>query len=191
MIDSLRTKLNRTTFSIDENTKKLIFEPYLTVAPYHVVSAENLSVDILDTNANFCPQFLPNEKLGATIIGTDVLWNRFTGVKQLVLKLESQELQDFRKDVVAQYIKSGFALDAEKEILLEQVYNPKIYLCYDISNSNFRNRWWTNQVLNDFNEKWVNTFIMLENPKCVELLTPALYNPNVEIQSDYERVRPI
>ena len=125
----------------DEETK-FIFEPYLRSAPYDAVRPDQLFVSIaLAVGALEGITIEPDRVYSAFITGAEIWWDSYSDIKDLIITLESEELN----------IRHFEALARSNALSVYPEYKPHITLAFDIPNSNSRNRWWTNQIIQDFN----------------------------------------
>jgi hypothetical protein len=124
---------------------KFIFEPYLDQAPYTTVWPEDLRVSIAYSVNPMINLIVQPEAIYSGFIDRAELWyDTYMNTKSLIIKLESPDLVARHKEVMAQ--------TGAKSVYPEFI--PHMTLAYSVPPTTRRNRWFTNQVINDFATKY-------------------------------------
>ena len=111
---------------------RFIFEPYLSQAPYTPVRADQLFVSVaLALSPLEGIRVDPDRVYSAFIKGAEIWWDSFSNIKDLIVTLESDDLE----------IRHNEALVSSNANSVYLQYTPNIALAFDIPNSTPRNRW--------------------------------------------------
>ena len=127
-----------------EQETRFLFTPYLVSCPYRAVRPEEMYASILFADRSLAGiPTRPEQVYSAFIKGAQIWWDPVAGIKDLIILLDSPELEARRNEV----------LEASGSKSANAEYSPHIALAFDIPNSTIRNRWWVNQVIQDFSTK--------------------------------------
>lgn len=135
-----------------EQETRFLFQPYLVSCPFRSIRADELYASILFADKSLVDVPLrPDQTYSAFIKGAEIWWDSYVGIKDLVIMLDSPELEARRKEV----LELSGARSAYPD------YLPHIAIAFDIPNSTPKNRWWVNQVLQEFSTKHKGKLIRL------------------------------
>lgn len=127
-----------------EQEVEFIFKPYLVSSPFRALRPEELHTSIVFADRSLTDVPLrPEQTYSAFIKGAEIWWDTYTGIKDLIIMLDAPELEARNQEV----LKTSGARSAYP------TYTPHIALAFDIPNSTPKNRWWINQILQDFATK--------------------------------------
>jgi len=131
---------------------KFIFEPYLSSCPFTSVLPENLFTSVALTRTPiFGVELDPNRVYSAFIKGAEIWLDSYSEIKDMIITLESPELELRHKQI----------LEQSQTQSVYPNYVPHLALAFDVPNFSSRNRWWFNQVIEDFTTKYVGRLIRL------------------------------
>lgn len=134
---------------MDEEVKMLL-EPYLRQCPFNAERPENVHATIAYTETSIQASLIdPSKVYTATITGAQSWFDRYMGIKDFVITLESPDLIARHNELI----------EASGTKSVYDDYVPHIVLAYDIPNSTPRNRWWINDVIEQFNTRYKGTVI--------------------------------
>lgn len=145
-------KNNHVSVSLLDSEVKFIFDPYLRSAPFRAVRPENLYATIAYADGSIPETLLrPDDTYTATIKGAQIWWDSYLGIKDLVVLLDSPDLEKRHTEIL-----HGTGIGSVYE-----AYVPHITLAYDIPNATSRYRWWINNILEVFDTKLKGTVLRL------------------------------
>lgn len=166
---------NSLSVSPKDTETRFIFAPYLRQSPYTSVPPEQLSVNIALARGSLDASSInPDRVYSAFIKGAEIWWDSYSDIKDLIITLESEELEQRNAEV----------LNRAGVNSVYPIYTPHMVLAFDIPNSTSRNRWWTNQVIEDFNTKHKGKLIRLTNEELNSTSGVVPTNPNDQLIID-------
>lgn len=135
---------------LQDEEVRLLFKPYLSQSPFRSVEPEDLTTTILCAEGSVSENLLRPEAIyTATVVGAQTWWDSYLGVKDIVILLDSPDLLKRHAQ-----IKDQSGLNS-----VYDTYVPHIVLAYDIPNPTPRNRWWFNEILQQFSTRYKGTVI--------------------------------
>ncbi len=133
---------------------EFLFKPYLVSSPFKALLPEELHASVLFADRSLVnTPLMPAQIYSAFIKGAEIWWDTYSGIKDLIILLDSPDLEKRHNEVLAV---SG-AHSAYP------AYSPHMAISFDIPNSTSRTRWWVNQIIQDFSTKHKGKLIRFSN----------------------------
>ena len=166
---------NNVYVSPEPESVSYLFNEYLKSAPFKSCKLEDLPCTIVHAGTSIDPAKLIGEssEYKAIICGAQIWLDPYLTTKRIVVILDSPELEARHEQILQ--------LCGVKSLRTKFV--PHITLAYDIPNSTRRNRWWVNQIINDFDTKYKGTILALSKE---QIGSSYIMDQRSDVQEDME-----
>jgi len=129
---------------------RMLIEPYIRQCPFRAERPEDLHCSVAYAQSSIPTSMIdPNAVYTGVIIGAQIWFDQYLGIKDMVILLDSKDLVDRHNKLLS---------DAGVASVYDD-YVPHITIAYDIPNSSSRYRWWINDVIERFATRYKGTVI--------------------------------